>query len=68
MNSNCPFNIGDKVKFTPSKRTQGQYQNIEGMGVAIGEIIIIGEIKDNCYLYSNEGKGGWPWNEWEAVE
>jgi hypothetical protein len=68
MANNCPFKIGDKVKFAPSERTQGLYQNIEGMGVSIGEVIIIGQIKDNCYLFTENGKGGWPWNEWEAVK
>ncbi len=68
MTKNCPFQVGDKVKFVPSERTQGLYQDIEGMGVSIDEVITIGKIKDNCCIYSNNDKGGWPWTEWEAVK
>ena len=68
MKKNCPFKIGEKIRFKPSKRTQGLYQDIEGMGVSIGEVIIVGTIKDNCYIYSQDGKGGWPWTEWESVK
>ncbi|MFC1863941.1 hypothetical protein ACFL1Z_08330 [Thermodesulfobacteriota bacterium] len=68
MINKCPFKIGDKVKFTPSERTKGQYQDIEGMGISIGEIITIADIKDDGYLYNINGKGGWPWSEWKAVK
>jgi len=68
MTNKCPFKIGDKVIFTPSERTKGQYQDIESMGISIGEVITIAEIKDNCYLYSLKGMGGWPWSEWKAVK
>jgi len=39
------------------------YQNIERFGVKENEIIEIKNIGDNCYLYFDSGKGGWPWTE-----
>lgn len=63
----CPFVIGDYVRFTPSKRTLGLYQNWEGYGVGIGVVYQIKEIKDGIYLYFQDGKGGWPWNEFTLV-
>ena len=68
MKNNCPFKIGDKLRFNPSERTQGLYPSIENKGVSIGEVITVGRISDDCYIYSQAEKGGWPWNEWEAVE
>lgn len=62
----CPFKIGDKVKFTPSERTKGQYQNIEGFGLEENKDYIIREIKDSIYLYFDDGKGGFPWNEFKS--
>jgi len=63
MKTKCPFKVGDKVRFTPSKRTIGLYQNIERFGVLAGEVLTITEIKDGTYLYFSSNKGGWPWNE-----
>jgi len=34
----CPFNVGDHVRFTPSQRTSGLYQDIERFGVAVGKV------------------------------
>lgn len=62
----CPFKIGDRVKFTPSDRTRGLYQNIESHGLIPGNIYKIVKIKDGTYLYFSEG-GGWPWNEFESA-
>jgi hypothetical protein len=36
--------------------------------VKIGEIVTIEEIRDDMYLFCKGGKGGWPWNEWAAVD
>ena len=68
MKTKCPFKVGDKVQFTPSKRTIGLYQNIERFGVRVGEVLTITEIKDGTYLYFNSNKGGWPWNEFTRAE
>ena len=59
----CPFLVGDRVTFTPSERTRGHYQNIEGFGVRIGETLVVREVRDGIYLYFDNGAGGWPWNE-----
>jgi hypothetical protein len=64
----CPFKIGDIVKFTPSVRTLGLYQNIEKFGIKPNEVIEISEIKDGIYIYAKSGKGGWPWNEYTLVD
>ena len=63
----CPFSIGDLVRFTPSQRTVGHYQDIERFGVRINQELVIVEIKDGVYLYFDNGAGGWPWNEFELV-
>ena len=63
----CPFSIGDIVRFSPSDRTQGLYQNIEGFGVQIGQEIEIKRIQDGVYLYFENDVGGWPWNEFILV-
>ena len=41
----CPFSVGHLVRFTPSKRTVGLYQDINGLGVTIGEELSIKSIK-----------------------
>ena len=63
----CPFRIGDWVRFSPSERTRGLYQDVEGFGVKIGETLQITEIRDRCYLYFASG-GGWPWTEFTASD
>jgi len=65
--SECPFVIGDVVRFTPSERTLGHYQNIEGFGIKVGEDAEVTSIKDGVYLYFGDQKGGWPWNEFTLV-
>jgi hypothetical protein len=64
----CPFKVGDYVRFTPSKRTSGLYQNIERFGVSLGDVCQIQSIKDGLYLYFSADKGGWPWNEFTLVK
>jgi hypothetical protein len=64
----CPFGVGDLVRFTPSARTCGTYQDIERFGVAVGEVVRIAQIRDGTYLYFANGVGGWPWNEFTGVE
>jgi hypothetical protein len=63
----CPFQVGDYVRFTPSERTVGLYQDIERFGVAAGKVYQIKSIKDGVYLYFGPEKGGWPWNEFTQV-
>src|SRR5579859_3831187 len=64
----CPFKVGDYVRFTPSKRTIGLYQNIERLGVCVGDVRQIQAIKDDLYLFFGSDQGGWPWNEFALVE
>ena len=63
----CPYSIGDIVRFTPSKRTLGHYQNIERFGIKVNQELEIKEIKEGTYLYFESGTGGWPWNEFTPV-
>ena len=66
MNSpplSCPYRVGDLVRFTPSSRTQGLYQAIERFGIKLNEVQRITEIREETYLYFENGAGGWPWNE-----
>ena len=67
MSEKCPYNVGDEVRFTPSKRTCGLYQDVEGFGLKIGQTAIIREIRDGIYLYFDAGAGGFPWNEFSLV-
>jgi hypothetical protein len=64
----CPFKVGDYVRFTPSKRTLGLYQNIEGFGVSLSDVRQIQAIKNGLYLYFGPEQGGWPWNEFTLVK
>jgi hypothetical protein len=66
--SDCPFSVGDTVRFTPSERTKGHYQGITQFGIAPDEEKKITRIKDNLYLYFDENAGGWPWNEFTLVQ
>jgi len=59
----CPFQVGDSVRFTPSERTLGHYQDIERLGVKPDAVLTIAEIREGCYLYFAYGAGGWPWTE-----
>ena len=64
----CPFNVGDAVRFTPSQRTRGLYQDLERFGLRTDEEAVIREIRDGVYLYFDEGRGGMPWNEFSPVQ
>jgi hypothetical protein len=66
--SQCPFVVGELVRFTPSERTRGLYQGIEGFGIQPGDAQPIAEIRNGCYIYFANGAGGWPWNEFTRVE
>jgi hypothetical protein len=63
----CPFRPGDRVVFSPSKRTERLYQDIERFGVKVGEVRAIVEIREGTYLYFEGGLGGWPWNEFHLA-
>lgn len=67
MTETCPYDLGDVVRFTPSNRTRGLYQNIERFGIAIGEEATILEVRDGVYLYFVNGAGGFPWNEYSLI-
>jgi hypothetical protein len=64
--TSCPYKVGDKVRFNPSKHTREHNQDIKCFGVEIGEIVEIEEIREGI-IYCKNGRGGWPWNEWEPV-
>ena len=68
MSDKCPYDVGDLVRFTPSERTRGLYQDIERFGLAIGEVATIREIRDGVYLTFDENAGGFPWKEFSLVE
>lgn len=68
MKSQCPFSIGDFVRFTPSERTKGLYQDIGRFGVQLNETVIIRRISEGTYLYFDEGRGGFPWSEFTRVD
>lgn len=63
----CPFKIGDTVKFTPSPRTLGHYQDIGRFGIKVNQTAKIKEIRKGIYLYFEGGHGGFPWNEFSPV-
>ena len=67
MTENCPYSVGDIVRFTPSERTQGLYQAIERFGLEIGSEAKIHEVRDGVYLYFSGLVGGFPWNEFTLV-
>ena len=62
----CSFAVGQQVRFTPSARTKGQYQNIERFGLIEDQVYKITEIREGVYLYFHEG-GGWPVTEFQAA-
>lgn len=64
--SECPYKVGDVVRFCPSERTLGLYQDIEHFGLMVGQEAEIKSIGDGIYLYFDSG-GGWPWTEFELV-
>ncbi|MHB9054462.1 MAG: hypothetical protein ACYC5F_10860 [Thermoleophilia bacterium] len=68
MKEKCPFEVGDAVKFTPSERTRGLYQNIERFGLKVGQEAIVREVRDGIYLYFDDGAGGFPWKEFSLVK
>jgi hypothetical protein len=63
----CPFSVGDFVRFTPSERTRGLYQNVDRFGIKVGQEGEIKDIRDGGYLYFENRDGGWPWNEFTLV-
>ena len=67
MIESCPYDVGDVVRFTPSERTKGLYQNIERFGLSEGGEATVREIRDGVYLYFDDDAGGFPWNEFSLV-
>lgn len=65
--NNCPYHVGDVVRFTPSDRTRGLYQDIERFGLGVGDEGEITSIHDDVYLYFAGEVGGFPWNEFSLV-
>lgn len=65
--NDCQFQIGDIVRFSPNERTKGHYQNIEFVGIKVGDEQKICSIIDNTYLYFGNNVGGWSWNEFVLV-
>lgn len=68
MTEKCPYDVGDVVRFTPSARTKGLYQNIERFGLTEGDEATVREVRDGVYLYFDNGAGGFPWNEFLLVK
>ena len=66
--TDCPFIVGDTVRFAPSKRTLGLYVDIDRFGISNGEIGIIKRISDEAYIYFDKDRGGWHWQEFELVK
>ena len=66
MMDKCHFKVGQAVRFTPSTRTKGLYQDPDRFGIIENQIYEITEIRDGTHLYFEEG-GGWPFNEFQAV-
>ena len=64
----CPFKVGDMVRFSPSPRTRGSYQDLDRFGVKVDQVLSITEIRDGLYLYFEGGRGGFPWNEFVSVQ
>lgn len=67
MKRSCPFRVGDTVRFSPSERTLGHYQDPGRFGIEPGAELVIKEIREDTYLYFDRGAGGWPWNEFSLV-
>ena len=66
--SKCPFKVGDMVKFTPSSRTRGHYQNVEQLtGLKANDVGKITEIRGGIYLDLDNGRGGFPWEEFSSA-
>lgn len=68
METYCPFSIGELVRLTPSERTKGLYQDIEHFGLQPNETAVVREVRYGIYLYFDNGRGGFPWNEFTRVE
>ncbi len=66
--SKCPFKVGDMVRFTPSLETRSFSKIIEHCGLKIGEVAKIVEIRGGIYLFFENGRGGFPWNEFSPVQ
>ena len=64
----CPFKVGDMVRFSPSPRTQGLYQDLDRFDLKVGQIARIEEIRGGLYLHFKNGRGGFPWNEFVLAQ
>jgi hypothetical protein len=65
--SKCPFKVGEMVKFTPSPDARKSSKIIELCGLEINEIAKIAEIRGGIYLYFEDGRGGFSWNEFSSI-
>lgn len=66
QSSECPYRVGDLVRFCPSERTRGHYQDIERFGLRVGDVAKIQSIEGGIYLHFEQG-GGWPWTEFQPA-
>ena len=62
--SKCPFKVGDIAKYTPSEKTRNLYPN----NLKPNDVAKIVEIRGGIYLYFEDGRGGFFWNEFSLVK
>jgi len=58
----CPFNIGDRVAFTPDERTIGwSYPTFERERLKPGDVGTVTRIDKGQYLFLDDNRGGFHW-------
>jgi hypothetical protein len=57
-----PFQIGDRVTFSPDARTVGyEWSSFDRLGLQPGDAGIITRISNGIYLYLDDDRGGFHW-------
>jgi hypothetical protein len=58
----CPFNIGERVIFSPDDRTIGwSYATFDRLRLKPGDVGVITVIEQGKYLYLDDPRGGFHW-------
>jgi len=71
--SKNPFKIGDRVVFSPDKRTIGwSWPSFDRLRLKPGDIGVVTRIEKDMYLYLDDERGGFHWEcfkkvRWAAV-
>jgi hypothetical protein len=64
-----PFKVGDRVIFSPDKRTIGwSYPGFDRLRLKPGDLGVVTRIEKGQYLFLDDDRGGFHWQCFKAAD